>query len=118
MTKKKKTIKEYSSTDVRGVKWLRATTGKSVRAIAKETGIPKSVVGRWIKEDEIVYIRKYDFRDVKRKVRYNLSKEDYEKFLKVENKILHNPIGKQSELTIEYYDDDDGEEGYFTVTSP
>lgn len=118
MTKKKKSVKEYSSTDVRGVKWLRTTTGKSIRAIAKETGIPKSVIGRWIKEDEIVYVRKYDFRDVKRKVRENLTKKDYEKFLKIENKILHNPIGKQSELTIEYYDDDDGEGGYYSVNSP
>ena len=126
MTKKKKTnvrskvrtTKEYSSEDVKGVKWIRASTGKSIRQIAKETGIPKTVVGRWVKEAPIVYIRKYDFRDVKRKARQKLSKEDYEIFQKMEHRILKEPIGRQGELTIEWYDDDDGEGGYYSTTSP
>ena len=122
MTKKKtnvrskeRTTKEYSSNQVKAAHIIRKTTGHSIRRIAKDMKIPKSVIGRWIKEDEKIYVRKYDFRDVKRKVKKNLSQKDYETFSKMEHRILHAPISEQSELTIEYYDDD--EDGYYSVIS-
>lgn len=118
MSKKSKPkSKEYDSLDVRYAQKLRKK-GLSIRKIGKQLNIPKSVIGRWIKEDERTYIRKYDFRDVKRKVKSNMSQKDFETFQKMEHNILHAPIGRQSELTVEYYDDDDGEGGYYSVNSP
>lgn len=110
MTKKKKQTKEYSSDQVKAVFTIRKTTNHSIRSIAKMMGIPKSVVGRWVKHDpddkrQMKYIRKYDFRDVKRKVKTNMSKKDLEIFMNMENRILHAPIATQSELTVEWYDD-------------
>jgi hypothetical protein len=113
----KKTTKEYDSVDVRYVLKQRNTTKKSIRQIAKDTNIPKSVIGRWVKEDKMVYIRKYDFRDVRRQVSKKLSQKDIEVFMKLEHRILKEPIGRQSELTIEWYDDDDGESGYYSAVS-
>lgn len=119
MTKKSKTkpkLKEYDSLDVRYAQKLRKQ-GLSIRKIGKQLDIPKSVIGRWMKEGERVYIQKYDFRDVKRKVKGNMTQKDLKKFRKMEHNIIHKPIGRQSELTVEYYDDDDGEGGYFYATS-
>ena len=47
------TKKRYTSGQVDTVKGMKDEFGWSVRKIAKETGIPKSVVGRWTKEPKV-----------------------------------------------------------------
>ena len=47
------TKKIYTSDQVQTVKGMQDSFGWSVRKIAKETGIPKSVVGRWTKEPKV-----------------------------------------------------------------
>lgn len=102
MTKKK--TKEYTIEDVKSVKRLRERTGESVRKIAKRLSIPKSVVGRWIKEP-VKYAQKYSFRDAKRRKPW-LTERDRRRFLKMEQRILNEPIKKQCDLIIVVDDDD------------
>ena len=47
------TRKKYTSDQVETVKGLKDSFGWSVRKIAKETGIPKTIVGRWTKEPKV-----------------------------------------------------------------
>ena len=47
------TKKKYTSDQVQTVKGMQDSFGWSVRKISKETGIPKSVVGRWTKNPKV-----------------------------------------------------------------
>lgn len=104
------TKREYDISDVRLVKDTKAKTGQSIRAIAKNLGYPKSVVGRWVK-DPIEYGRKYSFRDAKRKKPW-LTEKERRKFMRMEHQILHEPIRKQSDFIITVDDDDTYTLGY------
>ena len=97
--------------------------GLSIRRIAKDLGIPKSTIGRWVKDPD--YFRQnMQFKTVGRKIKEHpehLIKRDtkqgrlsdYDKYRKFKERILKNPIGRQRELEVTYND----ETGKWTVHS-
>ena len=103
---KKSPRKEYNERQVDIVTGLQKEFGMSVRKIAKETGIPKSVIGRWVK-DPVKWRRQYSFRDGYREVKSRMNKTLFKKFQKAQDRILNKPHGKQSTLKIKFIDDDD-----------
>ena len=100
------TKKKYTSDHVDTVKGMKDTFGWSVRKIAKETGIPKSVVGRWTKDPK-TWKEKYRWNVPENK---KLSKKDQialEKFRKKVAKGKKKDDNKYKGLMIRYTEDDD-----------
>jgi transposase len=97
--------------------------GLSIRHIAKDLGIPKSSVGRWV-QDPDYYRQSMQFKSVGKEMRdvpeHMIKRQtklgpqsDYDKYRRFKEKILKNPIGRQRELNVTYND----ETGKWTVQS-
>lgn len=102
------TKKKYTSDHVAGVKGLHDAFGWSVRKIAKETGIPKSVVGRWTKEPK-VWKEKYRWNIPEDKALSPKQRIALEKFRKKVAKGKKIDPEKYTGLMIRYTEDDEYE---------
>lgn len=100
--------KTYTSAHIDAVKGLREAFSWSIRKIAKETGTPKSVVGRWVKDPE-VWKEKYRF-NVPEKTKKGMSekrRKSLEKFHKKVAKEKKVDPDKYKGLMLRYTEDDD-----------
>lgn len=104
----------YTSRQVKSISELRELWGWSIRKIGKETKVPKSVVGRWIKDPQL-WIEKYDLAEGQRKKaswspKRKLAWEKFhEKILKREKKAEKIKDGTYKGMQVRYDEDDDFE---------
>jgi len=90
----------YSSTQIEAVVQMkRAFPEMSVRALGKLASIPKSVIGRWIKEPDFS-IQKTQIKEIKKTV----SKVDKVKLAKLEAKLEKPNSINQGRLRIRHAD--------------
>ena len=102
------TRKKYTADHVEGVKIMKDTFGWSVRKIAKETRIPKSVIGRWTKDPK-EWKEKYRW-NVPERIDLSLKKQKaLEKFRKKVAKGKNIDPEKYKGLMIRYTEDDEYE---------
>ena len=102
--------KQYTSNQIDTIKGLKNEFNWSIRKIAKETGIPKSVVGRWTKEPK-VWKEKYRF-NIPEKSRKGMSEKRVKSLEKFRKKVAKGRKGdpdKYSGLQIRYDEDGDWE---------
>ena len=100
------TKKKYTSTQVDTIKNLKDEFGWSVRKIAKETGIPKSVVGRWTKDPK-TWKENYRWNVPENKTLSPKQRIALEKFRKKVVKGKKVDPEKYKGLMIRYTEDDD-----------
>lgn len=104
-------VKQYTSQNVEDVLASRRL-GFSIREISKKTKIPKSVIGRWIKEPD-KSIQKSQIREIRGKLTPK-AKKHIDKFLK---KVVNKPKGKQASLRVKAQKIDGIETGGYEVIS-
>lgn len=100
------TKKKYTSKHVSSVNDMKDLYGWSVRKIAKETGIPKSVVGRWTKNPK-EWQEKYRWNVPEDKALSPKRRVALEKFRKKVVKGKKKDPEKYKGLLIRYTEDDD-----------
>ena len=100
--------KKYTSDQVQTVKGLQDSFGWSVRKIAKETGISKSVVGRWTKDPK-TWKEKYRWNVPENKALSSKQRVALEKFHKKVVKGKKVDPDKYKGLMIHYAEDDNWE---------